>query len=246
VACGGSALPRQFVEGFAKKYGVPFKLLWGMTETAPVATMMSLGDELDALPDNERFELLARHGMTLPGIDVRIVDDQGRELPWDGQTMGELQVRGLWVISGYWQLESPASFQDGWFRTGDVATIDGHGFIQITDRTKDLVKSGGEWISTVDLENAIMSHPKVAEAAVIAMFHPKWHERPLACVVPQEEFRDSLTKQEIMDYLTPRVMKWWLPDDIVFIEAVPKTSVGKFNKRALRERFKDYGAADGE
>jgi len=144
------------------------------------------------------------------------------------------------VISSYWQVDSAASFADGWFRTGDVATIDENGFIQITDRTKDLVKSGGEWISTVDLENAIMGHPKVAEAAVIAVYHPKWHERPLACVVPREEFRDSLTKQEILDYLAPRVMKWWLPDDVMFIEAVPKTSVGKFNKRALRERFKDY------
>ncbi len=237
VGVGGSALPRQFVEGFAKKYGVPFKLLWGMTETAPVATIMAVSEEIDALPDSDKFEVLARHGIPLPGIDVRIVDDQGRELPWDGGTMGELQVRGLWVISGYWQVESPASFADGWFRTGDVATIDRHGFIQITDRTKDLVKSGGEWISTVDLENAIMGHPKVAEAAVIAMFHPKWHERPLACVVPREEFRNSLTKEEIMDYLTPRVIKWWLPDDVVFIDAVPKTSVGKFNKRALRERF---------
>ena len=245
VCVGGSALPRQFVEGFAKKYGVPFKLLWGMTETAPIATVMAVSDEIDALPDREKFEVLARHGMPLPGVDVRIVDDQGRELPWDGQTMGELQVRGLWVISGYWQVDSAASFADGWFRTGDVATIDRHGFIQITDRTKDLVKSGGEWISTVDLENAIMGHPKVAEAAVIAVFHPKWHERPLACVVPREEFRDTITKQEIIDYLTPRVMKWWLHDDIVFIDAVPKTSVGKFNKRALRERFKDYASPAG-
>ena len=240
VCVGGSAMPRQFVEGYARKYGVPFKLLWGMTETAPIATVMSLTDELEALPDDEKFELLARHGLPLPGVDVRIVDDRGRELPWDGKTMGELQVRGLWVIDSYWQVESSASFQDGWFRTGDVATIDEHGFIQITDRTKDLVKSGGEWISTVDLENILMGHPKVAEAAVIAIFHPKWEERPLACVVPTEEYRDSLTKKEIMDYLASRVVKWWLPDDVVFIEAVPKTSVGKFNKRALREQFRNY------
>jgi len=161
--------------------------------------------------------------------------------------MGELQVRGLWVIDGYWQIaDNSASFSNGWFRTGDVATIDPNGFIQITDRTKDLVKSGGEWISTVDLENAIMEHPKVAEAAVIALFHPKWHERPLACVVPQAEFRDSLTKQEILDHLSSKVVKWWLPDDIVFIESVPKTSVGKFNKRALREQFKDYSFSPAE
>lgn len=240
IFCAGSALPKQFVEGFAKEYGIPVKLAWGMTETAPIATVMAVGEEVDALPDEPKFDLLARHGMPLPGIDVRIVDDDGRELPWDGATMGELQVRGLWVISGYWQVDSSASFAGGWFRTGDVATIDEHGFIQITDRTKDLVKSGGEWISTVDLENAIMGHPKVAEAAVIAVFHPKWHERPLACVVPRDEHRGTLTKQEILDYLAPRIMKWWMPDDVVFIESVPKTSVGKFNKRALRERFKDY------
>jgi fatty-acyl-CoA synthase len=240
ICCGGSALPRQFVEGYAKRYGIPIKLLWGMTETTPIATIMSLNDELAALPDDDRFDLLARHGMPLPGIDVRIVDGTGSELDWDGKTMGELQVRGLWVIDGYWQTDSTASFSDGWFRTGDVATIDPNGFIQITDRTKDLVKSGGEWISTVDLENIIMGHPKVAEAAVIAVFHPKWEERPLACVVPTEEHRDTLTKQEILDYLAPRVLKWWLPDDVVFIEAVPKTSVGKFNKKLLRERFKTY------
>ncbi len=245
VCVGGSALPRQFVEGFAKKYGVPFKLLWGMTETAPIATVMPLTDEMEALPDGPKFDLLSRHGMALPGIDVRIVDDHGRELPWDGQTMGELQVRGLWVISGYWQVESSACFDNGWFRTGDVATIDEHGYIQITDRTKDLVKSGGEWISTVDLENAIMGHPKVAEAAVIAVFHPKWHERPLACVVARTEYRDTITKREIMEHLASRVLKWWLPDDIVFIDAIPKTSVGKFNKRALRERFKDYDFTQG-
>jgi fatty-acyl-CoA synthase len=241
VCVGGSALPRQFVECYSKRYGVPFRLLWGMTETTPIATVMSLSPEDEALPDEERYELLARHGMPVPGVDVRIVDDQGRELAWDGKTMGELQVRGLWVVGGYWQVEDNSPFfSDGWFRTGDVATIDKHGLLQITDRTKDLVKSGGEWISTVDLENALMGHPKVAEAAVIAVFHPKWQERPLACVVPQEEFRNSLTKKEILDYLSTRVVKWWLPDDVVFIESVPKTSVGKFNKRALRERFKDY------
>jgi fatty-acyl-CoA synthase len=244
VGVGGSALPRQFVEAYAKKYGIRFRLLWGMTETTPLATVMTLSPDLEALPDDEKFELLARHGMPIAGVDVRIVGDDGKELPWDGQTMGELQVRGLWVTSGYWQIaDNSASFSDGWFRTGDVATIDAHGFIQITDRTKDLVKSGGEWISTVDLENAIMGHPKVAEAAVIAVFHPKWHERPLACVVPMEEYRDSLTRQELLEYLATKIVKWQLPDDVVFIDAVPKTSVGKFNKRALREQFKDYRLA---
>ena len=160
--------------------------------------------------------------------------------------MGELQVRGPWVTSSYYndprgeERGRAESFMDGWFRTGDVATIDSEGYIQIMDRTKDLVKSGGEWISSVDLENAIMAHPKVLEAAVIAVPHPKWQERPVAAVALRPQFRGQMTKEEILDFLKDRVAKWWLPDDVIFIDAVPKTSVGKFNKRALREQFKDY------
>ncbi len=178
VICGGSALPRQFVENYAQQYGIQFMLLWGMTETSPLGTVVSYRHHLDALPEDERFAKLARHGMASPGVDLRIVDELGNELPWDGKTMGELQVRGPWVTSGYFKDEANhignprvASFMDGWFRTGDVATVDEDGYIQIMDRTKDLVKSGGEWISSVDLENAIMAHPKVAEAAVIAVPH---------------------------------------------------------------------------
>ena len=247
VVCGGSALPRQFIELYAKKYGIQFMLLWGMTETSPVATMMSYRSHLSELTEAERFDKLARHGMPIAGVDVRIVDELGKEIAWDGDTMGELQVRGAWITSGYYkddanQADNPhaASFMDGWFRTGDVATIDEDGYIQIMDRTKDLVKSGGEWISSVDLENAIMAHPKVAEAAVIAMPHPKWQERPLAAIAPLPEFRDSITKEEILEFLSGKVAKWWLPDEIVFIDSVPKTSVGKFNKRALRAQFKGY------
>jgi fatty-acyl-CoA synthase len=247
VICGGSALPRQFVELFAKRYNVQIMLLWGMTETSPLATMMAYRSHLDELPEGDRFDKLARHGMALPGVDIRVVDENGNEVPADGKTMGELQVRGPWVTSGYFQddsntIDNPkaASFMDGWFRTGDVATIDEDGYIQIMDRTKDLVKSGGEWISSVDLENVIMSHPKVAEAAVIAISHPKWQERPLAAIAPLPQFRDSITKDEILEFLSGKVAKWWLPDDIVFIDSVPKTSVGKFNKRVLREQFRDY------
>jgi fatty-acyl-CoA synthase len=174
-------------------------------------------------------------------VDIRIVGETGLELPWDGTTMGELQVRGPWVASGYYNDPSrDEAFVDGWFRTGDVATIDKHGYIQIMDRTKDMIKSGGEWISSIDLENAIMAHPKVAEAAVIAVFHPKWQERPLACIAPLPQFRDQITEAEILAFLAPHFAKWWLPDEIVFIEAVPRTSVGKFNKRALREQFKQH------
>jgi fatty-acyl-CoA synthase len=246
VVCAGSALPRQFIESFARKYGIRIMLAWGMTETTPIATVMSPRSDWDAMPDAQRFDTMARHGLPVPGVEVRVVDDKGRDLPWDGSTMGELQVRGPWVTSGYYADPlggmdvNKQSFMDGWFRTGDVATIDAGGYIQIMDRTKDLVKSGGEWISSVDLENAIMGYPKVMEAAVIAAFHPKWQERPVACIAPFPQYQDDITKQEILDFLAPRVAKWWLPDDIIFIEAVPKTSVGKFNKRALRERFKDY------
>jgi len=241
VVCAGSAMPRQFIEWYEKKYGIRFRLAWGMTETTPIATFMAVKDRLTRLPDKDRFDLLARHGLPLAGVEIRIVDAEGKELPWDGITMGELQTRGPWITSGYYNdPRSDQAFADGWFRTGDVATIDPEGYLQIMDRTKDLVKSGGEWISSVDLENAIMAHPKVMEAAVIAVFHPKWQERPLACIVPLEQHRGTLTKQEILEFLGTRVAKWWLPDDIVFIEAVPKTSVGKFNKRVLREQYKDY------
>jgi len=241
VVAAGAALPRQFVELYQKKYGVYFMLAWGMTELTPIGTVTSLKSSHDSLPDEQRFDLMARHGIPLAGVDIRIVDEAGKELPWDGTTMGELQARGPWVASGYYNdSRSVESFMDGWLRTGDVATIDAEGYIQITDRTRDLVKSGGEWISSVDLENAIMAHPKVAEAAVVGVFHPKWQERPLACVVALPEYKDQITKQDILDFLGPRVAKWWLPDDVVFIEAVPKTSVGKFNKRALREQYANY------
>jgi fatty-acyl-CoA synthase len=241
IAAAGSALPQQFIELYYNRYGIQFMLAWGMTETTPIATVTSLKSELEGLPDKARFDLLARHGFPLAGVDIRIIDEQGRELPWDGVTMGELQIRGPWITSGYYNdPRSDDAFMDGWFRTGDVATIDSEGYIQIMDRTKDLVKSGGEWISSVDLENALMAHPKVMEAAVVGVFHPKWQERPLACIAPLPQFKNQITKEELLEFLTPRVAKWWLPDDIVFIESVPKTSVGKFNKRALREQFKDY------
>jgi fatty-acyl-CoA synthase len=246
IACAGSALPRQFVEWYEQKYGIRFMLAWGMTETTPIATVVALKKHLESITGKDRYDLLARHGLPIAGVEVRIIDELGKELPWDGSTMGELQVRGPWVTSGYYndprgeERGQVESFMDGWFRTGDVATIDAEGYIQIMDRTKDLVKSGGEWISSVDLENAIMAHPKVMEAAVIAIPHPKWQERPVAAVVALPQFRGQITRQEILEFLETRVAKWWLPDDVVFIEAVPKTSVGKFNKRALREQFKDY------
>jgi fatty-acyl-CoA synthase len=172
-------------------------------------------------------------------VDLRAIDEQGREISWDGVSMGEVQVRGPWITSGYYNdLRSASAFMDGWFRTGDVATIDPEGYVQLVDRAKDVIKSGGEWISSVDLENAIMGHPKVLEAAVVAIEHPKWQERPLAVIVPKAQFHDGVTKDEILEYLAPRFAKWWLPDEVLFVDAIPKTSVGKFDKKVLRAQLK--------
>jgi fatty-acyl-CoA synthase len=248
VVAAGSAMPRQFIEWYGRRYGVEFRLAWGMTETTPIATVTVAKPGHASLAEDQKYDLLARHGRVSAGLELRIVDENRNPVEADGKTMGELQIRGAWITDGYFEdprtpQEAATSFDvdargHRWFRTGDVATIDADGYIQIMDRTKDLVKSGGEWISSVDLENMIMAHPGVAEAAVIAIPHPKWEERPLACVVKREE---SLTKEDVIEFLRPRVAKWWLPDDVVFIEAVPKTSVGKFNKRALRAQFEGFG-----
>ena len=191
------------------------------------------------LPEAERFRLRAKQGTPVAGVEIRAVGEDGREVAWDGQGLGELQVRGPWVAAGYYKDErSAACFEDGWFKTGDIVTIDAEGCIQIADRSKDLIKSGGEWISSVDLENQLMAHPKVQEAAVVAIPHPKWQERPLACVVPRAG--QAVTKDELLDHLRPHVARWALPDDVVLIDAIPKTSVGKFDKKALRARFADH------
>ena len=242
IPIGGSAAPKSLLQDFDKKYGAFMLHAWGMTEMSPLGTVCRPRSYTDSLPEEERYAIRAKQGALVAGVDMRIVDDAGKVQPWDGKSVGEIQVRGPWITSGYYNNPAGAAqfTEDGWFRTGDVATIDPEGYVQITDRTKDLIKSGGEWISSVDLETTIMGHPKVLEAAVIAVPHEKWQERPLACVVPKPEFKGQLTAQEILDYLTPRVAKWWLPDEVTFIEAVPKTSVGKFDKKVLRERFKDW------
>lgn len=238
---GGSAAPRAMIEAYDKKWGVPILHAWGMTEMSPVGTLSVLKSHMRDWSDEKKFPVRAKQGTPVVGVDVRGVDEAGKEVPWDGKTMGELEVRGPWIISAYYKMEgSQDRFHDGWFRTGDVVTIDEEGYIQIVDRTKDLVRSGGEWISTVDLEGLIMGHPQVLEAAVIAVPHPRWQERPLALVVPKPDYKGDLTKEDILEFLASKTAKWWLPDDVVFIEAVPKTSVGKFDKKALREQFKDY------
>ncbi|HEV8672665.1 MAG TPA: long-chain fatty acid--CoA ligase [Methylomirabilota bacterium] len=240
IPIGGSAAPRSLLEAYDKKFGVAMTHAWGMTEMTPVGTVSRLKSYMESWPDEQRYAVRAKQGYAVAGVDLRVVDDQGREVPWDGRTMGELQVRGPWVVKAYHDNpEGARQFTaDGWFRTGDVVTLDPEGYIQITDRTKDLIKSGGEWISSIDMESLIMAHPKVLEAAVIAVPHPKWVERPLACVVPKPEYRGAVAAAEILEFLRPQVAKWALPDDIVFLEALPKTSVGKFDKKVLREQFK--------
>jgi len=240
IACGGSAVPKVLSEGFRAQVGLPIYQAWGMTETSPVATVGVIKSKYADRSGEELADVRASVGLPLLGVELRIIDSEGDKVPADGEARGELQAAGPWIARTYYDdPRSADSFTaDGWLRTGDVATIDADGYIRLVDRTKDVVKSGGEWISSVELENEIMAHPAVAEAAVIGVSHPKWSERPLACVVVAQG--QSVTKEEILEFLDGRVAKWWLPDDIVFIDEVPKTSVGKFSKKDLRDRFSDY------
>jgi fatty-acyl-CoA synthase len=245
IPCGGSAVPKALSEGYRARVGLPILQAWGMTETSPVASSGHVKSTLAAVLDEDGLaEQRTTVGQPLFGVEARIM--QPGELaaqPWDGEAQGELQVRGPWVAASYYNdPRSPDSFtDDGWLRTGDVATIDRHGYIRLVDRTKDVIKSGGEWISSVELENEIMAHPAVAEAAVIALPHPKWGERPLACVVLKPG--EAASSEDILAFLSDRVAKWWVPDDVVFIDEVPKTSVGKFSKKDLRDRFADHQLA---
>ncbi len=242
MICGGSSPPRAMIDWFEKNLGVDFIQAWGMTETSPLGTVCRLKPQMNAWPRERVLDVKQRAGIHAPGLELRIVDDAGNEVPHDGVSMGRLLIRGPWVAATYFKQDpTPDKFPDGWLDTGDVATIDGEGYMAIADRSKDLVKSGGEWISSVDLENAIMAIPGVAEAAVIAVYHPKWQERPIACVVKKPEV--ELTKEQIYEYLEQKFAKWWMPDDIVFIDSVPKTSVGKFDKKVLREKFADFRLA---
>ena len=241
ILCGGSAVPRALSEAFREKIGLPIMQAWGMTETSPIATAATIRSEVGDLDDDGLADIRSTVGIPPPGVELRIVDADTRDaLPWDGKTSGELEARGPWVARQYYRTDSPGEqfSADGWLRTGDVATISELGYVRLVDRTKDLVKSGGEWISSVDLENQLMGHPKIAEAAVIAVPHPKWMERPLACVVVENG--EQLTREEVLDFLGARLSKWQLPDDVVFIDEVPKTSVGKFSKKTLRDRFAGY------
>jgi fatty-acyl-CoA synthase len=239
IICGGSAVPLSLIEGMQAR-GLNIIQAWGMTEMSPLGTVARVRSEYADLPVAEQnLKARTKAGIASPLVEFRVIDDSGSEVPWDGKTFGELQVRGPWITGSYFHGgdDNTAKFADGWLRTGDVVTVDPNGYIGIVDRTKDVIKSGGEWISSVDLENMIMGHPQVLEAAVIGVPHPKWQERPVAYVVPKPEFTGSLTPQDIISYLEPRVAKWWLPDEVIFIDAIPKTSVGKFDKKVLRAQY---------
>jgi fatty-acyl-CoA synthase len=238
LTVGGSAVPESLIRAYAK-LGIEIIQGWGMTETSPLATIAKVTQTQGAVSDDERFATHATQGYPLPLVDLRILGDSG-EQPWDGSAVGEIQVHGPWITGSYHNLPaSQESFtEDGWLRTGDVAAVTPLGFVKITDRTKDLIKSGGEWISSVDLENAIMGHPAVAEAAVIAVPHPKWAERPLAVIVFKKDAK--ATSEELKQFLAGKFAKWAVPDGYAFVEAIPRTSTGKFLKTKLREQFRDW------
>jgi len=232
VVCGGSAVPRALMETM-DSFGLRILHAWGMTETSPLGSVARV---YGGNSPEEELRLRLTQGRVAPGVEIRITDPTtGEELPWDGVAFGEIQVRGPWIARGYHNGYDPDKLtEDGWFRTGDVAKIDSDGYIQIVDRTKDVIKSGGEWISSVELENAVMAYPKILEAAVIGLPHPKWDERPVVYAVPRPEFQGQVTEDEVREFLKDKVAKWWLPDEVRFIDEVPKTSVGKFDKKVLR------------
>ncbi len=241
---GGAAVPRAMIEAFRDKHGVELRQGWGMTETSPIGTVNTLKAGLEGLSKDEQLDLSTKAGRGIFGVELRIVDDSGKQLPWDGEAFGALQVRGPWICSDYFKLEGSGGThtEDGWFETGDVATIDPQGYVAITDRTKDVIKSGGEWISSIELENTAMGHPAVAEAAVIGVAHPKWTERPLLVATKAEG--EDVSKEELLAYFDGKVATWWIPNDVVFVEELPHTATGKVKKIELRKQFAEYRLPD--
>ncbi len=241
---GGAAVPRAMIETFRDKHGVELRQGWGMTETSPIGTVNTIKAGLEGLSKDEQLDLATKAGRGIFGCELRIVDDEGNELPWDGDAFGALQVRGPWVCSDYFKLDGGggAHTDDGWFDTGDVATIDPQGYMAITDRTKDVIKSGGEWISSIELENTAMGHPAVAEAAVIGVAHPKWTERPLLVVV--KAAGEEISRDEMLAYFDGKVATWWVPNDVVFVDELPHTATGKISKIELRKQLADYRLPD--
>jgi fatty-acyl-CoA synthase len=238
VVIGGSACPRAMIKTFEEDYGVQVFHAWGMTEMSPLGTIGSIKPQLADLKGDALLDVKQKQGYTPFGVEMKITDDNGRSQPWDGKTFGRVKVRGFAVAKAYYKEAEEILDDEGFFDTGDVGTMDRHGYMQITDRSKDVIKSGGEWISSIDLENLAVGHPKVAEAAVIGVRHPKWDERPLLVIVLKEG--QSASKEEILSFLDGKIAKWWMPDDVVFVKTIPHTATGKIKKTDLRTEFKDY------
>jgi len=234
---GGSACPPALMKTFRDDYGVKIHHAWGMSEMSPLGTFNTLKNHHLSLSKDEQFAVEIKQGRPIFGVDLKIVDDAGKELPRDGKAFGDLYVKGPWVVNGYYKLDK-SPLVDGWFPTGDVGTLDADGFLQITDRSKDVIKSGGEWISSIDLENVAMAHPAVQEAAVIGVHHPKWDERPLLVIVKKPGQEPS--REELLTHFVGRIAKWWTPDDVVFVTEIPHTATGKISKLQLRQQFKDH------
>jgi len=237
VVCGGSAMPRSMIKAFADM-GIDSRHAWGMTEMSPIGTLAALKPPFNKLEGDKKLDVLQTQGYPPFGVEMKITDDEGKELPWDGKTFGRLKVSGPAVAKAYYRVDTNILDDEGYFDTGDVATIDQAGYMRITDRSKDVIKSGGEWISSIDLENLAVGHPKVAEAAVIGVAHPKWDERPLLII--QLKDGQTATREEILSYMDGKIAKWWMPDDVTFVTAIPHTATGKILKTALRDQFKDY------
>jgi len=235
---GGAACPPALMDTLIDRLGVQVIHGWGMTEMSPLGTTGGLLAKHRDLPAAEQRAILRKQGHAIFGVDMKIVDDDGNELPWDGRTFGHLYVKGPWIVSTYFGDEGGDVLRDGWFPTGDVATIDQDGFMQITDRSKDVIKSGGEWIGSIDLENIAMAHPAVLQAACIAVRHPKWDERPLLVVVRRPEA--SVTREALLRFFEGKVAKFWMPDDVVFVDTLPTGATGKIQKNRLREQFRDH------
>jgi fatty-acyl-CoA synthase len=243
LVIGGSAAPPAMIRAFDEQFDITVLHAWGMTEMSPLGTVNTYKHKHLALPATERDRIRLNQGRSIFGVEMKIVDGNGADLPRDGKAFGDLMVRGPWITSGYFKSEGGDALRDGWFPTGDVATIDPDGYMQITDRSKDVIKSGGEWISSIDLENIAVAHPAVTEAAVIGAYHPKWDERPLLVVI--KKAGQEVSREELITFYEGKVAKWWIPDDVIFVEDLPHTATGKLSKLQLRDRLRDYRFSDG-